>query len=92
VRKSTGVIQPRLLSAPAPLYPISARAEKVEGDVSVDLLIDETGKVASAAVISGPTMLRQAAVDALRKRKYAPALLDGKPTPAHITVIIHFQL
>jgi hypothetical protein len=43
-------------------------------------------------MISGPSLLRQAALDALRQRKYAPAMLDGKPTAAHIVVTIHFQL
>jgi len=92
VRTSSGVQQPRLLSAPPPIYPYGARSEHIEGDVSVDLLISETGKVASMTMISGPSLLRQAALDALRQRKYAPAMLDGKPTAAHIVVTIHFQL
>jgi protein TonB len=92
VRMSSGAQQPRLLSGAAPVYPYAARAEKVEGDVSVDLLIDETGKVARMTVISGPPLLRSAALDALRHRKYLPAVLDGRATAAHITVVIHFQL
>jgi TonB family protein len=92
LRKSSGVQQPRLLSAATPVYPLTARAEKIQGDVSVDLLIDETGKVASMDVLSGPTLLRKAALDALRARKYSPAMLDGKPTSTHIVVIIHFQI
>ncbi|MGB6429672.1 MAG: TonB family protein [Candidatus Acidiferrales bacterium] len=92
MRTSSGAQQPRLRSAPEPIYPYSARAEKVQGDVSVDVLIDESGRVASMTVLSGPAMLRQAALDALRQRKYFPAMLDGKPTTAHITVTIHFQL
>jgi protein TonB len=92
LRKSSGVQQPRLLSAATPVYPLTARAEKIQGDVSVDLLIDETGKVASMDVLSGPTLLRKAALDALRTRKYSPAMLDGKPTSTHIVVVIHFQI
>jgi TonB family protein len=92
VRMSSGAQQPRLLSGAAPVYPYAARAEKVEGDVSVDLLIDETGKVARMTVLSGPALLREAALDALRHRKYLPAVLDGRATAAHITVVIHFQL
>ncbi|MGB6201072.1 MAG: energy transducer TonB [Candidatus Acidiferrales bacterium] len=91
-RMSSGATQPRLLSAPAPIYPYSARAEHVQGDVSVDLLISDAGQVASITVISGPALLREAAVDALVRRKYAPAMLDGKPISAHIAVTIHFQL
>jgi TonB family protein len=91
-RTSTGAQQPRLISAPAAVYPFGAREEHVQGDVAVDILIDETGKVTTMTVISGPTLLRPAALDALRRRKYAPAMLDGKPIPAHVVVITHFQL
>jgi TonB family protein len=91
-RTSSGVTQPRLLAAPAPIYPYAARAEHVQGDVSVDLLIDDTGKVASMTVLSGPSLLRPAALDALKQRKYAPAMLDGKATTSHIVVIVHFQI
>jgi TonB family protein len=89
---STGVQPPRLLSAPTPDYPVAARTAKVQGDVSVDLLIDENGQVESAQVLSGPTLLREAALLALGKRKYTPATLDGKPVATHIVVTIHFRL
>jgi hypothetical protein len=92
LRTSSGAQQPRLLSATAPSYPYAARAEHVQGDVSVDMLIDQFGKVASMTVLSGPTLLRQTALDALGRRKYAPAMLDGRPTTAHIVVVVHFQL
>ncbi|MGC1187795.1 MAG: energy transducer TonB, partial [Candidatus Acidiferrales bacterium] len=92
LRTSSGVEQPRLLSAPAPIYPYAARAEHVQGDVSVDLVIDSNGKVATMTVLSGPALLRPAALDALRQRKYSPAMLDGKPTVSHIVVVIHFQI
>jgi protein TonB len=58
----------------------------------VDILVDENGKVAGMTILSGPTLLRQAALEALRQRKYLPAMLDGKPTSAHVVVAIHFQL
>ncbi|MGB6198640.1 MAG: energy transducer TonB, partial [Candidatus Acidiferrales bacterium] len=75
-----------------PIYPYAARAEHVQGDVSVDLVIDSNGKVATMTVLSGPALLRPAALDALRQRKYSPAMLDGKPTVSHIVVVIHFQI
>ncbi len=57
----------------------------------VDLVVDETGKVTGAQVVTGPRLLRAAALEALRKNKYKPATLDGKPTSAHVTVTVHFQ-
>jgi TonB family protein len=92
VRTSSGAQPARLLSAPPAIYPYGAKAEHVQGDVTVDLLINETGRVASMTVLSGPSLLRDAALEALRQRKYAPAVLDGKAIASHVTVTIHFQL
>jgi len=43
-------------------------------------------------VVSGPTLLQQAATDALKQWKYQPASLDGKPVSMHVTVTIQFRL
>jgi len=83
--------QPQLISSVPPVYPNLARSQNIRGDVVVDLLVDETGTVVQAQVVSGPALLRGAAVEALRKSKYMPATLDGKATSAHVVVTIHFQ-
>jgi len=83
--------QPQLISSVPPVYPDVARGQNIRGDVVVDLLVDETGKVVQVQVISGPALLRGAVVDALRKNKYRPATLDGKATSAHVVVTIHFS-
>jgi protein TonB len=59
--------------------------------VVVDTAIDAAGNVTTTKVISGPAMLRQAAVDALRRWKYSPATLNGEPIAVHITVTINFH-
>jgi len=43
-------------------------------------------------VVAGPSLLRQAAMDALRQWKYQPATLNGKTVPMHLTVTIQFRL
>jgi protein TonB len=43
-------------------------------------------------VVSGPTLLHQAAMDALRQWKYQPATLNGNTVPMHLTVTILFRL
>jgi len=48
--------------------------------------------VVSATAVSGPMMLRQAAADSVKLWKYSPALVDGKPAPAQITVNVEFRL
>jgi protein TonB len=43
-------------------------------------------------VVSGPALLQQAAMEALRHWKYEPAQLDGKAVPMHLTVTVQFKL
>jgi TonB family protein len=82
----------RPLSTVSPIYPSLARTQRISGDVLVDALIDANGRVTTMKVVSGPTLLHQAAMDALRQWKYKPATLDGKPVPMHLTVTIQFRL
>jgi TonB family protein len=81
-----------MLSSVSPVYPMLAKSQHVEGDVRIDALVDANGHVSGMKVVSGPTLLHQAAMDALRQWKYQPAVLDGKPVPMHLTVTIQFRL
>jgi TonB family protein len=82
----------RLLSSISPVYPTLAKSQHVEGDVRVDALIGPDGHVSTMKIVSGPTLLHQAAMEALRQWKYQPATLDGKTVPMHLTVTIQFRL
>jgi protein TonB len=86
------VRQARLISSIPPLYPALAKTQHIEGAVRVDALVDENGRVSSMKVVSGPTLLQQAAMDAVRQWKYQPATLDGKAVPMHLTVTLQFKL
>jgi TonB family protein len=88
-----GDVRPaKLLTTIPPTYPSLARSQHISGDVRVDALIDAAGHVTTMKVVSGPTLLHQAAMDALRQWKYQPASLDGKAVPMHLTVTIQFRL
>ena len=80
------------ISSVPPVYPSLAKTQHVSGNVQVDALIDSNGRVTTMKVISGPALLHQSAMDALKQWKYKPATLDGKPTPMHLTVTIQFRL
>lgn len=82
---------PRLLSSVLPIYPTMARDTGIEGDVVIDTTIDTAGNVTGMKVISGPPMLRQAALDALRRWKYEPSKLNGQAVPVQLTVTIKFH-
>lgn len=82
----------RLISSTPPAYPPLARSEGVEGDVTLDALIDVTGRVTGIKTISGPGLLQQAAAAAVREWKYKPATLNGNAVPMHLTVTVKFRM
>ena len=72
-----GVLNGRAVSRPSPVWPPEAR--EVTGTVVVEILVDVEGKVVEAKAVSGPELLRQAAVDAARKARFIPTKLSGQP-------------
>lgn len=91
IRIGGDVKPPRLLSSALPVYPSIARSSGIEGSVVVEASIGPAGNVVSTKVISGPPMLRQAALDALRRWRYQPATLNGEPVAVQINVTIQFH-
>jgi TonB family protein len=84
--------EPQLIFSVLPLYPEVAKQARVQGDVIINAYINKNGNVARMDVISGPSMLRQAALDALRKWKYRPSQLNGQPIEGDLLVKIKFRL
>ncbi len=52
---------------------------RTAGVVSVEVVVDETGKVISAVASSGPTALREVAVQAALRARFSPTKLSGQP-------------
>jgi TonB family protein len=90
VRPGSGFQAPKVVRSTAPVYPTIARQQGLEGVVVLDASIDEIGNVTDARVVSGPIMLRQAALEAVRQWKYRPAELNGQPVASHATVDLNF--
>ena len=55
-------------------------------------VVDTHGKVSELNVLSGPELLRQAAVDAVSQWTYKPYLLNGKPVDVITSMTVHFML
>jgi TonB family protein len=53
-----------------PVYPPLARQARITGDVKMQVTIRQDGSVASAEVISGHPMLKQAALDSVKKSTF----------------------
>jgi protein TonB len=89
---SAGVLNGKALEMPKPLYPETARRAKMTGMVSVEVVIDASGKVIGARAVSGPEMLRDAAERAARQAKFTPALLSGQPVRVSGVINYNFSL
>ncbi len=85
---------PILIEAPDPVYPDSARQAGLEGMVIIQIVIDEQGKVTEAEVILAqpPGIFESAALEAVRKRRFEPALQREKPIKIRMTQTVVFRL
>jgi TonB family protein len=80
----------KALVLPKPAYPPAARAVRATGAVSVQVLIDESGKVISAYAVSGHPLLRAASVEAARGTKFSPTKLSGQPVKVSGIIVYNF--
>jgi TonB family protein len=89
---SLGVMAANVTYSPAPAYPPAASAAHVQGEVKLEAEVDPEGNVASARVISGPPLLREAAVNAVEQWRYRPYIAEGKPIYTNTQIVMDFQL
>ena len=89
---SGGVLNGTALSLPAPYYPDTARRLRMTGVVVVEVVVDETGKVISAHATSGPSPLRDVAVQAALKARFSPTKLSGQPVKVSGVINYKFAL
>ena len=89
---SGGVLNGTAIALPPPAYPEAAKRMRLQGVVSVDVVLDETGKVVSANASSGPTALREAAVQAALKARFSPTKLSGQPVKVSGVINYKFSL
>ena len=91
-RVSGGVEAGMLLAPIQPVYPPIAKITKTQGTVVVEAVISKAGRIESLNVVSGPEMLRKAAMDAIKEARYRPYLLDGMPVEVQTTITVNFRM
>jgi len=87
-----GVLNGKAISKPQPVYPPIAKAARASGTVTVQIVVDETGKVISASAVGGHPLLQQAAVGAARQARFSPTLLSGQPVKVSGVITYNFVL
>jgi TonB family protein len=91
---SNGLAHPTLISAPNPEYPAKAREEKnmLNGNVEVSLTVGTDGLPRNVVVLKS---LRpdfdQSALTAVRQYRFKPAVVNGNPVTANLTIQVNFQ-
>ena len=82
------------LEMPAPRYPAQAERRGLSGTVRVRAEVGTDGVPTSVAVVegSGTRELDRAALDAVRRWRFRPGQVDGKPVPGSVVVPIEFAM
>ncbi len=91
-RLPSTVLVSKAISLPQPPYPPIARQIRAQGPVSVQILVDEQGKVISAQAMSGNPTLLSAAKEAAMRARFTPTVLNGTPVKVQGTIIYNFVL
>ena len=83
---------PSMISGPSPEYTSDAVERGIEGSMQVRCVITADGQVRSCKVLKGQPFMNGAVVGALERRKYQPALAQGKPVDVYYTFNIRLKL
>lgn len=92
VNVRSDIIAGNIVSKVNPVYPADAKKARIQGTVALDAVIGKTGDVEQLKVASGPRLLQQSALDAVRQWKYKPFLLNGDPVDVKTTINVIYSL
>ena len=89
---SKGVITGLAVSLPKPLYSEIAKKMRIQGMVSVQVLVDETGRVVSAKALGGSPFLVPEAQKAALQARFSPTILNDQPVKVSGVITYNFVL
>jgi periplasmic protein TonB len=79
-----------LITKVNPSYPPEAERQHVDGTVLLRINIDKNGNVLTVEPVTGHPLLIPAAIDAVKRWKHKPYLLNQTPVEVETTVLIKF--
>ena len=92
VRVSSGVAAGSILNRVEPTYPPLAKQARIQGTVILHALISKDGSIEGLTLVSGHPMLAPSAIEAVKRWKYKPYLLNNEPVEVDTTIEVHFNL
>jgi len=91
--QAANLVPAEIISKPLPAYTAEARAQRIEGEVLLEVVLEASGKLRILRIVRGLGHgLDDAAVQAAEKIRFKPALRDGQPSDSTVVVHIVFQL
>ena len=86
-------VHPRPAYVPTPDYDEKARKKKIEGTVTLSIIVTKDAQTAGIKVVNSLTPgLDQQAIKAVSRWRFEPAAQDGQPCPMRIAVEVQFKL
>jgi periplasmic protein TonB len=92
IRLPSKFVEGNLIFKTIPQYPVIAKTVGQQGTVVLQAVISKAGAIEKLQVVSGPPMLQQAAIDAVKTWRYRPYLLNDQPVEVETTVNVIFKL
>lgn len=86
------VLNSQAITLPKPAYPVIAKRAGIQGTVTVQVLIDETGKVISAKAVSGHPLLVLEAQRAALQARFSPTIVGDQPTKVSGVITYNFVI
>ena len=93
VQVAGAVMQGKLLKREQPVYPNSAKGNRISGAVVLNAIIGRDGHIRNLRLISAPdSSLAVSAIAAVRNWVYTPFKLNGEPVEVNTTVTVNYNL
>ena len=92
VRLSQGVTKGLLIYRIEPTYPLIAQQARIQGVVVLTAIIGKDGSVQRLQLVNGNPLLAPAAIEAVKKWRYKPFLLNGQAVEIETTVTVTFSV
>ena len=83
--------EPHPIDIVPPVYPEEAKKKKIEGKVTLQIVVNVDGSVSDVSVLEGPEVFHQAVIDAALQYRFRPAKHNGKAVPVRMIMPIEFS-
>ena len=92
VHVAAGVMAGTKISGINPIYPPEAKANRTQGAVVIEVVIGRDGTIQTINSVTGPELLQESALEAVRQWTYKPYLLNGEPVEVQSTITVNYSL